>query len=187
MNGSVGPELTISLTGTSGLVPGEQHTVVVDDQGEIHNFHLLGTAVQTSIEGTGTSSYTVTLPEGRYTFQCDVHPGQMRGTFTVGTPAPPPPPPPVRLNGSVGPGPKIDLRRGGKRVTSLAGGLYLFVVADRSATDNFHLTGPGVNRKTRVAAKGTVRWTVRLKKGRHVYRSDAHTKLRRGFAVRQAG
>lgn len=189
INGTVGPDFTISLTGTAGLVPGEQHTLVVDDRGDIHNFHLLGTSVVTGIETTGTQTFAVTLPEGRYTYQCDVHSASMRGTFTVGTPPSPPPPragKPVRLSGTVGPGAKIDLSRAAKRVVSLAAGSYLFVVSDRSALDNFHLTGPGVNRKTGVAAKGTVRWTLRLKKGAHVYRSDAHKKLRRGFAVRQA-
>jgi hypothetical protein len=63
-------------------------------------------------------------------------------------------------------------------------GTYLFVVADRSSADNFHLTGPGVNRKTGVAGKGTVRWTVRLRKGGYAYRSDAHAKLRRNFSVK---
>ncbi len=191
MNGSVGPEFTISLTGTAGLVPGEEHEIVVDDRGELHNFHLVGTPVVTGIETTGISTFKVTLPEGQYTYQCDVHPAAMRGTFTVGTPPPPPPPPPsakpVRLSGTIGPGAKIDLKRAGKRVTSLTAGRYLFVVSDRSAVDNFHLTGPGVNRKTGVAARGTVRWTLRLKKGPHVYRSDAHAKVRRGFAVKQAG
>src|SRR5262245_39318201 len=188
MNGTVGPDFTISLTGTAGLVPGEQHTIVVDDRGDIHNFHLLGTSVVTGVESTGTSTFTVTLPEGRYTYQCDVHASSMRGTFTVGTPpAPPPAAKPVSLSGSVGPGARIDLRRAGKRVTSLSAGLYQFVVADRSTLDNFHLTGPGVNRKTGVAAKGTVRWTLRLKTGAHVYRSDAHPKLRRGFAVKAVG
>jgi hypothetical protein len=52
--------------------------------------------------------------------------------------------------------------------------------------DNFHLTGPGINRKTGVAAKVTVRWTLRLKKGKHVYRSDTHAKLRRSFSVKPA-
>jgi hypothetical protein len=188
MNGSVGPEFAISLTGTAGLVPGEEHEIVVDDRGDIHNFHLVGTPVVTGIETTGTSSFKVTLPEGRYTYRCDVHPGDMRGTFTVGTPPPPPSPAkPVRLSGTIGPGAKIDLKRAGRRVGSLAAGRYLFVVSDRSAVDNFHLTGPGVNRKTGVAARGTVRWTLRLKMGKHVYRSDAHAKLRRGFTVRQAG
>ena len=186
MNGSVGPGFTISLTGTAGLVPGEEHEIVVDDLGDFHNFHLLGTPVVTGIETTGASTFKVTLPEGRYTYQCDVHPASMRGTFTVGTP-PPPPAKPVRLSGTIGPGAKIDLERAGKRVTSLVAGRYVVVVSDRSAVDNFHLVGPGVNRKTGVAAKGTVRWALRLKKGPHVYRSDAHAKVRRGFAVKQAG
>ncbi len=184
MNGTVGPDFTISLTGTAGLVPGEQHTIVVDDRGDLHNFHLLGTSVVTGVETTGTSTFTVTLAEGRYTYQCDVHSASMRGAFTVSTPPPPPTAKPVRLSGSVGPGTKIDLRRAGKRVTSLAAGLYLFVVADRSALDNFHVTGPGVNRKTGVAAKVTARWTLRLKKGKYTYRSDAHAKLRRSFSVK---
>jgi hypothetical protein len=89
------------------------------------------------------------------------------------------------LLASVGPGAKINLvTPAKKRVRALLPGLYLIVVSDRSKVDNFHLTGPGVNRKTRIAAKGTVRWTVRLKKGKHVYRSDSHAKLRRVFSVK---
>lgn len=188
MNGTVGPDFTISLTGTAGLVPGEQHTIVVDDRGDLHNFHLLGTSVVTGVEATGTSTFTLTLPEGRYTYQCDIHPTAMRGTFTVGTPpSPPPAAKPVRLSGTIGPGAQIDLRRAGTRVRSLAAGPYLMVVSDRSTLDNFHLTGPGINRKSGVAAKGTVRWTLRLKRGAYVYRSDAHATLRRSFVVRQVG
>ena len=71
-----------------------------------------------------------------------------------------------------------------RRVRALLPGLYLLVVSDRSAVDNFHLTGPGINRKSGVAAKVTVRWTVRLKKGTYTYRSDEHTKLRRSFSVK---
>ena len=51
-------------------------------------------------------------------------------------------------------------------------------VRDMSAKDNFHLTGPGVNKKTAVAFKGTVTWTVMLKKGSYAFRSDANAKLR---------
>ena len=187
MNGTVGPDFTIALTGTAGLVPGGQHAIVVDDRGDIHNFHLLGTSVVTGVETTGTSTFTVALPEGRYTYQCDIHPTAMRGTFTVGTPPSPPPaakPVRVRLSGTIGPGAQIDLRRAGKRVTSLAPGAYLLVVSDRSALDNFHLTGPGINRKSGVAAKVTVRWTLRLRKGKYTYHSDAHAKLRRSFSVK---
>jgi hypothetical protein len=89
---------------------------------------------------------------------------------------------------SVGPGAKIDLVTSGKRrVRALLPGLYLLVVSDRSAVDNFHLAGPGINRKTGVAAKVTARWTVRLKKGTYTYRSDEHTKLRRSFIVKRPG
>jgi hypothetical protein len=71
-----------------------------------------------------------------------------------------------------------------KRVRALLPGVYLLFVSDRSGIDNFHLTGPGINRKTGVAAKVTVRWTVRLKKGTYAYRSDEHAKLRRSFSVK---
>jgi hypothetical protein len=71
-----------------------------------------------------------------------------------------------------------------RRVRALFPGVYLLVVSDRSGVDNFHLTGPGINRRTGVAAKVTVRWTVRVKKGKYTYRSDAHVKLRRSFDVK---
>jgi hypothetical protein len=71
-----------------------------------------------------------------------------------------------------------------RRVRALLPGVYLVVVSDRSAADNFHLTGPGINRKTGVAAKVTARWTIRVKKGTYTYRSDAHVKLRRSFNVK---
>jgi hypothetical protein len=94
-------------------------------------------------------------------------------------------PQPKKAFGVVGPGTKIDLRTpAGKRIQSLRVGAYLFVVSDRSEVDNFHLTGPGVNRKTGVKAKGTFRWTLRLKRGGYRYRSDEHPKLSRGFAVK---
>ena len=90
----------------------------------------------------------------------------------IPTTGPPPPPAvkPTRLLASIGPGAKIDLVTPAKKrvVGALLPGLYLFVVSDRSGVDNFHLTGPGVNRKTGVAAKGTFRWTVRLKNGKYV-------------------
>ena len=87
----------------------------------------------------------------------------------------------------VGPGAKIDLTTAvGKHVRSLAAGLYLVVVSDKTAADNFHLSGPGVDRKSGVKGKATSRWNVRLKPGKYVFRSDAHAKLRRGFAVKPA-
>jgi hypothetical protein len=56
-------------------------------------------------------------------------------------------------------------------------------VKDASKTDNFRLVGPGVNRATGVAFRGTVSWSVVLKAGTYRYHSDRHPKLRGAFAV----
>ena len=56
-------------------------------------------------------------------------------------------------------------------------------VNDRSKTDNFHLTGPGVNRKTGLKTRGKATWTVTLVPGVYSYRSDKTKKLRGSFVV----
>jgi Domain of unknown function (DUF4440) len=98
---------------------------------------------------------------------------------------PPVKPAVVALTGSVGPGRTISLKRAGEtRVTSVAPGLFRITVRDRSRADNFHLFGRGLNKKTGVSFRGTVRWLVRLNTGRYVYKSDRHKVLRRTFRVR---
>lgn len=57
------------------------------------------------------------------------------------------------------------------------------MVNDRSRSDDFHLTGPGVNKKTGVAFRGRVRWSVTLKPGTYSYRSDKHKSLRGSLTV----
>lgn len=178
--GTVGPGFTISLTDTAGaavtqLQPGT-YEIVVNDRADGHNFHLTGPGVnqRTEVEFIGTVTWTVTFTDGNYSYVCDPHPSQMNGSFTVGTPPPPPPssppPPPAkpgRLTGTVGPGFTISLRTlAGKLVTSLKAGLYTITIRDRSRIHNFHLTGPGVSKKTGVAFIGTVTWSVRLQKGK---------------------
>jgi hypothetical protein len=105
--GSVGPFFTIDLKDASGaavthLDPGT-YTLVVHDLSSGHNFHLFGPGVDvaTGVEFTGDTTFTVNLTDGSYTYQCDVHAGEMSGGFTVGSAqAPPttttskPPPPP---------------------------------------------------------------------------------------------
>jgi hypothetical protein len=104
--------------------------------------------------------------------------GMGREDTTMGKPAV------VALTGSVGPGRTISLKRaGGAGVTSLAAGRFRITVRDRSRADNFHLSGPGLNKKTGVGFRGTVRWTVELSAGRYVYKSDQHKALRRTFSV----
>ena len=51
-----------------------------------------------------------------------------------------------RLTGTDGPGSTITMSK--KTVKS---GTYKIVIRDRSSIHNFHLTGPGVNKKTSVA------------------------------------
>jgi hypothetical protein len=86
LNGSVGPGFDISLDGTDGLSAGS-YTIVVNDQSDQHNFHLTGPGgvdVATEVSETGEKSFDVDLEAGEYTFVCDPHASQMKGTFTVG-------------------------------------------------------------------------------------------------------
>jgi hypothetical protein len=126
-----------------------------------------------------TVTWNVTLVNGTYNFKCDAHSATMRGSFHVG----PLPPAPVKLTGKVGPRKTISLKKGASAVKSLIAGRYKVAVSDATKADNFHLSGPGVNKKTGVKFKGTTSWTLRLKPGKYTFRSDATKKLKRTFSV----
>ena len=195
LTGVVGPGFNISLknpdgTGVSHLDPGTYDITVTDNSIE-HNFHLSGPGVdqKTDVEATGTVNWTVTITDGAYTFICDAHPTQMKGSFTAGNvpPPPPPPPPAAKLNGKVTTK-AISLKTGsGSKVKTLTAGKFKLAVSDTSKTQNFHLKGPGVNKKTGVAAKAKAAWTLTLKAGKYTYRSDTSRKLRGSFTVKPAG
>jgi plastocyanin len=182
LEGHVGPGFTITLTANNSpvtqLEPGTYALHVVSEVTE-HDFHLQGPNVDLTagLNNPGSFDFQVPLSAGTYKFFCDFHPGVMKGTFDVGTPPPPPPPPPpplqviTKLTGSVGPGAKITFAR--KAPTGDA----TITIRDRSAKDNFHLRGPGINKKTGVKFKGTVKWSVTLSAGSYTFRSDAHPKL----------
>jgi plastocyanin len=88
---------------------------------------------------------------------------------------------PTKLVANVGPGFTITLTKGGKKVTTLKPGAYSITVNDKSTFHNFHLTGPGVNKKTSVAFKGTPKaWTVTLRKGTYRYVCDPHASQMKG-------
>lgn len=78
------------------------------------------------------------------------------------------------LVGTVGPGFTITLTKGGTPVTTLAPGTYKMTISDKSSMHNFHLFGPGVDKKTDVASTGTVAWTVKLTTGSYTYQCDVH-------------
>ena len=84
------------------------------------------------------------------------------------------------LNAADGPGFTISLKKAGVKVKSLKAGKYKIVVKDLSNIHNFHLTGPGVNKKTGVGPKGTFTWTVTLKKGTYKYICDPHASIMKG-------
>jgi plastocyanin len=87
---SVGPGFEISLTMENGdqiaaLRPGT-YTIEVDDQSDIHNFHLTGPGdvdEDSGVSETGKTTWTVTLVDGSYHYQCDPHASQMNGDFEV--------------------------------------------------------------------------------------------------------
>jgi plastocyanin len=88
----------------------------------------------------------------------------------------------TRLVGSTGPDGafKISLKKGTAKVTKLKAGKYTIVVKDIAKTHNFHLTGPGLSKKTPVKGKGTFTWHVTLKKGTYRYVCDPHKTIMKG-------
>ena len=84
------------------------------------------------------------------------------------------------LNGVDGPGFTITLKKGGKKVSTLKAGKYKIVIKDLSNIHNFHLKGPGVDKKTGVGAQGTFTWTVTLKKGTYKFICDPHASIMKG-------
>ena len=89
LKGEVYPSFKIELKTAAGrrvsaLKPGV-YRIKVEDKSSIHNFHLVGPGVNrtTTVGGTAETIWTVRLKAGRYTFMCDPHASQMRGTFRV--------------------------------------------------------------------------------------------------------
>lgn len=78
------------------------------------------------------------------------------------------------LVGETGPGFTIEVKLNGKDVKTLKAGTYKLEIEDKSTIHNFHLIGPGVNKKTTVPFKGDQTWTVKLKKGTYTYQCDPH-------------
>jgi plastocyanin len=62
-----------------------KYTISVKDTSSAHNFRLTGPGVNkaTSVTAKTTTTWTVTLKKGKYTFVCDPHKSFMKGTFTV--------------------------------------------------------------------------------------------------------
>ena len=74
-----------------------------------------------------------------------------------------------RMYGTVGPGMTITVSR-----HSVVHGRYVFTARDKSADHNFHLIGPGVNKKTTISQVASKSWTITLRPGTYHYVCDAH-------------
>jgi hypothetical protein len=182
--------LTLELTTSDGgrvrsggvpvLAPGT-YTVVVEDRSSVDNFHLGGPGLdeQTTLEFVGTVTWTLEFTPGGYSYRTDGAGAPECGcnqTFSVRQPAP------AQLRGTVA-AKTISLKTPvGARAANLAAGKYVIVVNDRSRSNNFHLSGKGVNRRTGVKFVGRKEWTITLAPSSlYTYRSDSRASLRLTF------
>ena len=182
LNGPDGRQLSTLEAGT--------YTIVVHDRSRLHNFHLASNQdptvdFRTDVDFVGDQRFTVTFKRGvRYVYACEPHFQTMFGSFFATAPTPPattqppPSPQPVRLAASVSAAGAVSLtpktvRHGAVRIT----------VVDRSKRANFHLVGPGVNRRTTRAFVGRATWNVRLRAG-ILCRFGSDPKLTRRLRVR---
>lgn len=187
--------LTLELTTSDGgrvrsggvlvLAPGT-YTVVVEDRSSVDNFHLGGPGIdeQTTLEFVGTVTWTLNFTPGGYTYRTDGAGAPECGcaqSFSVSQPAP------TQLRGTVA-ARTISLKTTtGAMVVNVAAGKYVIVVNDRSRSNNFHLSGKGVNRRTGVKFVGRKAWTVTLALGSlYTYRSDSNPSLRGTLRTRNS-
>src|SRR3954447_7031908 len=152
LNVTVGPGFSIKVADANGrsvtqLDPGDYSLTIKNlSVAQEHNFHITGPGGvdMFSAFDNNTVTWNLTFVDGVYKWKCDAHPTQMKGSINVG----PPPPKLVKLTGKVGPAKSISLKKGASAVKALVAGRYKVVVSDLTKKDNFHLTGPGVNKKT---------------------------------------
>jgi plastocyanin len=81
---------------------------------------------------------------------------------------------PTPLTGTVGPGFTINMKKPTKA------GSYKLTVNDRASIHNFHITGPGVNKRTSVGGTGKTTWTLTFRKGTYRFVCDPHASSMKG-------
>jgi hypothetical protein len=78
------------------------------------------------------------------------------------------------IRGSVGPGFDISVSRHRAQPRR-----FTLIVRDRSSMHNWHIRGPGVDRRTGVPFTGRREWTVRLRQGTYRIVCDPHSSTMR--------
>jgi hypothetical protein len=171
--GTVGPGFTIGLTDANGkpvdVLPEGRYELLVHDLSDIHNFALgsktTGTRLATTgVEFVGDETFTIDLAAGSYGYACSPHFDVMNGHFSVVATAPPATV--ETLSAKVTSGAVSISAR------SVSAGTYKLTVVDRSRSRNFHIAGPGVNRKTGKLFTGSVTWRLELGAGRYKFGND---------------
>jgi len=74
-----------------------------------------------------------------------------------------------------------------KGAVGIFNGPAVFSVRDNSRTDNVRLSGPGINRATGIAFRGSVTWRVTLRPGTYTLRSDRNRARGSRFIVTETG
>jgi plastocyanin len=92
----------------------------------------------------------------------------------------------TRLNGTVGPGYTITLKKGTAKVKTLKAGKYTFVITDKASIHNFTIErekgGPKIEKTlTATSFQGKKTVTVTLKKGSWKYYCSIHESQMFGF------
>lgn len=166
LRGTTGRDFSIALVQSDSspvtVLDAGAYMVRVNDTSPDHNFRLKGPGLEraTQLDAVGEQAWEVVLRAGAYRFVCDPHELTMATVFTVrgGAAA-------VRtVTVTVSPAGRASLS-----ATRLRAGPHVFVVRDRSTRAAFVLRGPGVNRATGRAFRGTVRWRVTLRRGTYRY------------------
>jgi len=164
--GTVGPGFTIDLADANGnhvnSVVAGRYEILVHDLSDMHNFVLgnqptAARPVTTEVEFVGDRTFTVDLVPGLYVYACSPHFQTMNGGLTVVAP---------RLTAGVSAS-AVFLSS-----TRLPPGSYTIAVTDRSHSRNFHLVGPGVDRRTSKRFTGKVTWKLPLAAGTYRFGSD---------------
>jgi plastocyanin len=76
---------------------------------------------------------------------------------------------------------KIEMKNAaGRSLKTVKAGTYRIKIEDHSTIHDFHLKGPGVDRKTSVSGRTETVWTVRLRPGTYTFRCDPHASMMRG-------
>jgi hypothetical protein len=189
LHGNVGPGFVVTLTYDDGTTvaspPAGSYRILVTDQASDHNYHLIGPGVdmQTGTQQIGSATWTVTFENNStYTFQCDTHPAEMNGAFTIGKPVTTTPGTTTgssptgslpSLTATVN-GSRATLVSSGRRVSSLKVGKYRVTVTDSSAKAGFTLQriGFAATRLTTAPFVGRHGATVNLLVGKWKYYSS---------------